>query len=67
MTDLIIVGRFLTGFDNVGTPCGFACRVEKEKLKIDGTMVKLGRAAGLTGVMHKEKKNNENENENMKR
>ena len=36
----------------MGTPCGIACRVEKLKLKVDGTMVKLGRAAGLTGAMH---------------
>ena len=36
----------------VGTPCGIACRVERLKLKVDGTMVKLGRAAGLTGAMH---------------
>ena len=26
--------------------------MEKLKLKVDGTMVKLGRAAGLTGAMH---------------
>ena len=36
----------------LGTPCGIACRVERLKLKVDGTMVKLGRAAGLTGAMH---------------
>ena len=51
-------GKNFDRFDNVGTPCGIACRVGNLKLKIDGTMVKLGRAAGLTGAMHKGKNQN---------
>ena len=62
-----IVGRILTGFDNVGTPCGIACRVEKLKLKVDGTMVKLGRAAGLTGAMHEGGKNKREGNKKKKK
>lgn len=35
------------------TPCGVAFLSRgRLELKIDGTMVKLGRAAGLAGAMH---------------